>query len=428
MKTNLNAKPISEIHRHYISDLIDLSPDYQRRPVWSIRSKVYLIDTILQGLPLPKFFIQISIDENTGEPSFAVIDGQQRLTAIFEFIQGKTDDGKQFVLSKKQHPKPETFPNQLEGLTFKTLPQKLKQEFWSYKLSFEELEDATDTDIRDMFVRLNISGERLNEQEIRNSAFDGAFKELVYKLADEYDDMFVEYKLLSARQVKRMGDAELVSELLAAMIKGFQDKKKSLNSIYKEFDDQDSDWIDEWASLFKKNMKLTIDILGENPRSTRFVNKNDFYSLFMALFQLTHERNLKVTPKSYDAILAELVTITMNVSKDAEVEEFLLWYMNVNSAGDTISSRRQRNEVLTKLLEPHCISRDNKRAFNDFDKRVIWHSSDDKKCQICGSVVLNYVDYEPDHIIPWDQGGYSVVSNGQVTHMSCNRSKGNKLA
>jgi hypothetical protein len=427
MKTNLNAKPISEVHRHFLSDLIDLSPDYQRRPVWSLRSKVYLIDTILQGLPLPKFFIQISIDEDSGEPSFAVIDGQQRLTAIFEFIDGKTDDGKPFVLSRKNHPKPETFPNQLDGLNFKALPQKYKQAFWSYKLSFEELEDATAADIRDMFVRLNISGERLNEQEIRNSVFNGAFKELAYELADEYDDLFVDLKLLSARQVKRMGDAELVSELLAAMIKGLQDKKKTLNAIYKEFDDSDSDWMDQWRTLFKKTMKLTIEVLGEDPRSTRFVNKNDFYSLFIALYVLTNEKNLKINSTVAKEIYHELATITINVKKDAEVQEFLEWYMNVNSAGDTIVSRKQRQSVLMSLLEPHCISRDSKRAFTEFDKRVIWHSSTDKQCKLCGTLVSSYADYEPDHVIPWDNGGLTVVSNGQVSHMACNRSKGSNI-
>jgi hypothetical protein len=427
MKTNLNAKPITEVYNHYISDLIDLSPDYQRRPVWSMRSKIYLIDTILQGLPLPKFFIQIKVNEETGEPSFAIVDGQQRLTAVFEFVNGKTDDGKPFILSKKQHPKPETFPAELEGLTFKTLPQRLKLNFWSYKLSFEELEDASESDIRDMFVRLNISGERLNEQEIRNSSFDGSFKKLAYKLADEFDDTLVELKVLSARQVKRMGDAELVSELLAAMIKGHQDKKKTLNSIYREFDDHDEDWIEEWEVKFKKNIKLLLDILGDEARSTRFVNKNDFYSLFLVLYTLTQEQKFKIASTDYTKIFSVLVTITVNVSKDAQLQEFLEWYMNVNSAGDTISSRRQRHNTLISLIEPFCIPLDRKRLFSDFDKRVIWHQSTDKICAICNIVVANFSDYEPDHVTPWAKGGASVVSNGQVAHMVCNRAKGDKL-
>ena len=426
MKNNLNSKPISEVYNHHLSGYIDLTPDYQRRQVWSMRSKVYLLDTILQDLPLPKFFIQLSVNEETGAPSFGVIDGQQRLSTIFEFINGRTDDGKMFILTKKQHPRPETFPNQLEGLTFQTLPHKLKQALWSYKLSFEELEDATESDIRDMFVRLNISGERLNEQEIRKSLFDGAFKELSYTLADEYDDYFLEIKLLSARQLKRMGDAEFVSELLAAMLKGLQDKKKTLNAIYKEFDDQDQDWIDEWSIKFKKNMSLVQAILGDNPRQTRFVNKNDFYTLFIAVFTLTNDKRLKIPTSSSGEIFTILAFVTTNVSKDTEIKEFLDWYMNVNSSGDTVSSRTQRHQTLISLLEPYCISRDSKRAFSDFDKRFIWHKSADKSCGICGNVVLEYKDYEPDHVTPWDQGGFSVVSNGQIAHMKCNRSKGNR--
>jgi len=64
MRTNLNAKPISEVYSLHTRGEVNTQPKHQRRLVWSFKNKVYLIDTILQGLPIPKFFIQIKVDSN----------------------------------------------------------------------------------------------------------------------------------------------------------------------------------------------------------------------------------------------------------------------------------------------------------------------------------------------------------------------------
>ncbi|MFM9005453.1 MAG: DUF262 domain-containing protein, partial [Flavobacteriales bacterium] len=57
MRTTVNPKPISEINDLNTQGKVEIRPHYQRLLVWSFKSKVYLIDTILQGLPIPKFFI-----------------------------------------------------------------------------------------------------------------------------------------------------------------------------------------------------------------------------------------------------------------------------------------------------------------------------------------------------------------------------------
>jgi uncharacterized protein with ParB-like and HNH nuclease domain len=98
MNTNLTSTAISILYEQYTLGNIDLQPKkYQRKLVWPFKSKVYLIDSILQGLPIPKFFLQIKVNSTTGKTIYDMVDGQQRLSTIFEFIQGRTSDGKEFI-------------------------------------------------------------------------------------------------------------------------------------------------------------------------------------------------------------------------------------------------------------------------------------------------------------------------------------------
>lgn len=426
MRTNLNAKPISEVHDLNTQGKVNLRPGYQRRPVWSYKNKVYLIDTILQGLPIPKFFIQITVDSSSGKTIYDVVDGQQRLTTLFEFISGTTIDGKPFVISRKQHPKPETFPERFEGLTFKTLPEDLLSVFWRYKLSFEELEDASEQEINDMFIRLNLSGAKLNNQELRNAAYNGDFKTMIYDTADEFDDYLVDNKILSASNVKRMIDAEFISELFAAMIKGIQDKKKSLDKIYSEFDSMEEDDILAWKKEFRSTMKTVDKILDEDIKSTRFKNKNDFYSLFYVIYDLVKNKNYKLSSDKFELIKKALIDLSKNIRLESSNIDMVKYYEGAVNAGDTNANRKFRHDILTKLIEPFCIERDDKRHFTDFEKQFLWHSSEMKICGICGKEIFSYDDYQIDHILAWDKGGETNLSNAQLAHASCNKSKGNR--
>ncbi len=427
MQTTLNPKPISELHELNLQGKVDLRPTYQRRPVWGYKNKVYLIDTILQGLPIPKFFIKISVDNQTGKTIYEVVDGQQRLTTIFEFISGKTIDGKDFILSKKQHPKPETFPEKFEGLSWKSLPDNLMSEFWRYKLSLEELENASEQEINDMFIRLNLSGAKLNNQELRNAAFQGDFKTVVYELSEEYDDYFVDNKILSASMAKRMIDAELVSELLAASLKGLQDKKKSLDKIYSEFDSMEDDEMTDLKRKFRGTMKLVDKIMSDDLTSTRFRNKNDFYSLFYVIYDLTQNKNYKVYDAVFFDIRSALITLSQNVFLESTNIDMVKYYEGAVNAGDILSNRKFRHRIITEIIEPFLVKRDDKRHFTEFEKQFLWHSNKDKTCGICGNKINEWSDYQIDHKIPWDLGGFTNLSNAQLAHSSCNKSKGNRI-
>ena len=172
-------------------------------------------------------FMQLSLDPLNGKTISEMVDGQQRLSTIFQFIRGKTNDGKEFILCRKHHPKPETFLSDLEARAFSTLPPKQQEILWLYKLAMEDVTNATDAEIPDMFVRLNLNNVKLKDQELRNAVFHGDFKKMVSSLSQEYEEEFSwEYKILSLAQIKTMHDAEMTSELLGFILRGLTDNQE----------------------------------------------------------------------------------------------------------------------------------------------------------------------------------------------------------
>lgn len=86
--TSYTIKDLYDSHKR--KELV-LSPKFQRRPIWEYKAKSYLIDTLLRGLPVSMVFIREEVLDRTKDyrQQKEVVDGQQRLRAIFDFI----DDG-----------------------------------------------------------------------------------------------------------------------------------------------------------------------------------------------------------------------------------------------------------------------------------------------------------------------------------------------
>src|SRR5438552_2354781 len=141
---------------------LDLSPAFQRRPVWSPEQSSYLIDTILNGLPFPEIYIRASTSA-AGRTNYEVVDGQQRVRSILDFASNDLELGGDGVSPL------------LVGRRFEDLSPEQKAAFWNYDVVTRELHDATDGDIRDLFRRLNISAVNLNDQELRHAKYTGEF-------------------------------------------------------------------------------------------------------------------------------------------------------------------------------------------------------------------------------------------------------------
>ncbi|MFD0792070.1 DUF262 domain-containing protein [Mucilaginibacter litoreus] len=137
-------------------DRIDPKPQYQRTPVWQIDRKRLLVDSILRGYDLPKFYLN-RLNGNAFF-DFEVCDGQQRLRTIHEFINGGFSLGKDTIIDSRN----------LSGLSFEDLPAEVKTSLNNYKLTYAVIVEATHNEIRDLFARLQ-KGMGLNQAELRRA-------------------------------------------------------------------------------------------------------------------------------------------------------------------------------------------------------------------------------------------------------------------
>ena len=187
---------------------IDMSPPYQRRGrLWSAADKAYLIDSILNGFDVPKFYIaEFTYSDsklNKKKLPFAIIDGKQRFEAIFDFFEGQLTLNSDFVFLDDPSLK-------LGGLGYKDITQNYKEVaeiFDNYNISVMSVITNKVERINELFVRLNRS-KPLTGAEVRN-AMTGPAPEVIRELAKH--EFFIE---LIKFQVQRGQDQNAAVKLL----------------------------------------------------------------------------------------------------------------------------------------------------------------------------------------------------------------------
>lgn len=222
-------RTIFELHRSWKNEVLDLSPDFQREFVWDRRRKIKLVESVLARIPLPVFYLS---EEN--EDLTIVIDGQQRLTTLFQFKDGQFDLRGLTLLPE------------LNGKRFGDLDPKLQRRFENTPLTCFVVQPGTNLDVKfQIFERLNEGAIALNAQEIRNSLYRGPGLDMVKRLAQ--DDAPGSFRDVAGpeREYRRMRADELVLRCLAFLdlgadgydreLKGFLNMElKRLNTATKE--------------------------------------------------------------------------------------------------------------------------------------------------------------------------------------------------
>lgn len=227
--TQHEARSIEWWFEQLKADRLDLEPDFQRRSnLWSRYKQAHLIDSIINGYDLPKFYVAdftlARSSLNSAHKPYAVVDGKQRFGSIFSFLRDE--------ISLNKSTKFELDPSlSIKGMKFSQLVREYP-DLAKKILSFKPVVMSIVTDERDkiseMFVRLN-SGEAANSAERRN-AQPGPIPGLVRELIDH---AFFRNRISFTK--KRMADYQLAAKLLLLEYRGgpADTKAKDMDSFVK---------------------------------------------------------------------------------------------------------------------------------------------------------------------------------------------------
>jgi hypothetical protein len=172
-------------------------PDWQRQEVCDRPKKQQLIDSILRGWRLPKFyFLKVSDDPE----QYEVVDGQQRLAAIYEFFDN-------------QLPLSTTSAQEFGAQYYKGLRSSLSDRFDDFQIQFDVIEEGDEREIKEFFQRLQ-QGLQLSSSE-RLNAVHSKLRDFAKKLAKQ---QFFQDKVAIAD--RRYAHFDIVSKVAAIEIDG----------------------------------------------------------------------------------------------------------------------------------------------------------------------------------------------------------------
>lgn len=334
-------RTVSWFNKAHQSGDLELSAPYQRNPVWTPVQQAYLIDTILLGLPIPELYMQ-DIGDESGKERHIVVDGQQRIRAVLDFVTGAIAlDGDEVSRSWR-------------GLNFEQLGATEKKNIFQYKFVVRILPNMAEEEVRKIFARLNRNVVALNDQELRNATYWGPFIQSVQSMADS-NEFWSDAGIFSANDHRRMIDHEFISELVISFLHGPQNKKDKLDDYYRLYEERYEER-ERVESAFRKATDEIAQLL-PNLKNTRWRKKSDFYTLFLEMasrsesFPWPQEVRTAISSRLIDfgARVTQLLTLEEDLWKETS-EQVVNYARNVSRAASDRGSRVARTTALRTFV------------------------------------------------------------------------------
>jgi hypothetical protein len=344
MKFSSSTASTTWFRDRYLEGSLSIKPPFQRKPVWGLKQKCYLIESILLELPIPEIYVQRETTTE-GQTHFYIVDGQQRMRTVLQFV-GSEVDPKEAEYNKFSLDLLNT-RSVWYGKTFAQLGEAERQHFYDFEFAVRYLKTNDEKEVRDMFERLNRYLEKLKPQELRNSRYIGPFVELSVRLADK--EYWAENKIMSPTVIRRMGDVEFMSELIIGILHGPQGGSPvAIDDYYEQYEQYSDVFPDQRTAerLFSATLddirKLLPDI-----KDTRWSNKTDFYTLFTTIAgfirqgkELTEEAKAR---KALDKFAGEITTRLAD--EHARVSSQAIAYVRAVEKGANDKVRRANRQT-----------------------------------------------------------------------------------
>ena len=352
-----NSTKLIDIYNKINSGSLVTSPEFQRNLIWKKQHKYAFIETILLNFPFPEVYIASSeVDVDNLQAREIVVDGQQRLTTIVDYIKAVGD-----------------FKDQNYITPFDELIIDEKREFLNYNITVKDLKDIGIENIKEIFKRINSTNYSLNSNEILNAKYGGSeFALFCKQLTDssykpsknetnviiEEDDrnpvlnFFEENKIFSNNDVIRMFNYQYSMLICATIIEGsYFGRTTKINSYLEKYNDQFSSY-----QLILNKLINSINIINKFKFSTRsyWFNKANLFTLLVEL------NNININEMNLDLLELKLLDLENKFDiyyngEEEEVEKLTAdeskYFEVARQGSNEFSSREHRGNVIRKLIE-----------------------------------------------------------------------------
>lgn len=408
--TDKSDPTVHDLFLRYKDGDIELQPDYQRHFVWDEKRSSRLIESALLDVPLPIIYLA---EDKDGHQS--VIDGQQRLTSFFRFLDSELKLSGLKVLKE------------LNGKTFIQFEKPLQAQLKRYSLRVVTIKAESDENLRfEIFERLNTGSIPLNDQELRNCIYRGPFNKLIHELSEDNDFK----SLVGIKEPdRRMHDVELVLRFAAffhtAYLHYQPPIKKFLNLEMEKYRNLTDAQADELRRGFKNSLLIVKSLLGEHafrryyrgdgnedPNGWWYDRKFN-YSLFDIQMGIFSRLDKNRVFNRLDSVREAMINLM------SEDEDFIESIERSTSAYDMVKTRFDKWRIAVDAVLAGTPT--SPRCFSLKLKEDLFRA--DSSCKICNQRIHQIDDAAVDHIRQYWQGGQTVPENARLAHRYCNWSR-----
>jgi hypothetical protein len=404
MKTNPKQRTLGSLYSR-LKDKVNLSDDrFQRGSVWTVKQEQFLVDSVIRNLDIPKVYFWELKDNKKFQ--FSVVDGQQRLTTLFKFLAN-------------QLPLNEEFTPKYPCKKYLELPEDLQDDIWNYEITVVYIENATEDDIRDLFLRLN-NGTTLKAQEKRTN-LGGNLSKFIVEMSNHKIFKKTTFKN------KHRDYEQILAQCIKLEIEGkpTNTQGKYLDEMYKE--EKEFDVEGNVSKKFKSILDYLTEVFKEDDKVPELKRFN-LISLYLLISQMKDKFVIRNHQKLFRDFIIDFWQDLMIYRKSGELTEdkrnldFDDFIQFISSRTDSLESIEGRHKILLKhflLKNPNIEIFDNNRNFNE-EQRLTIYRRDNQLCWHCLKHV-DWIDFEADHRPkPYSKGGKTTVSNGVCAHKTCN--------
>ena len=325
LPSNPSNKKISELYKRIKEKSLILQPDFQRKFVWSTKHKEAFIQTILMGLPFPEIYTaQSGIDIEKIETQEVVVDGQQRLSTLIQYIDEPIDSKIFGKLVKK----------------YRDLPKQEQEDFLNYKVVIRDLEDVSSEIIREIFKRINQTKFSLEQVEIQNAVYDGEFINTAKGILEAIEKEHI--PIFSESEMSRMSDLHFILSVMTTLeIGGYFTRDVEIEKMISINNDEFPN--KEIISNTIINVLHNIKVLNLESDSIWY-RKSNFFTLVV---ELSKHPNI-----NYTDIKTKLEKLEQNILenkyKPKEENEYSTYYAYMYTGTNSRQARVVRSEIFIK--------------------------------------------------------------------------------